>query len=838
MSNALTIFRRDLAAYFTSPIGYIFIMVFVTISVGLYITTFFTFPMADMRPYFGNLPLMLCIFIPAITMRVWAEERKENTWEMLLTFPMKSWELVIGKFAACLVFFAIALGATVTLPAMLFTLGNPDPGAILAGYFGTFLLGGLFLALGIFFSGFFKDQILAFIVTLLSCFGIFMLGTNFIAAYLDDFVPGLGTLLIELVGLSGHFGTFTRGIIEMADIVYFLAWTGVFLLLNIVYIEGRFRPGARLIFATATTISISIGLLLNWLITDMSLLRFDMTEDKIYTVSEASTRILRQTDTPVQVKLYITPRGGMPTGMTSLERDITDKLDELRVASGGALQYSVVHLEVANAIQAQEDFLSGEENEGEEKVLEERMLDKGIRPFSVQAMSEDQVTNKLVYSSIGVAYKDRKEEIIPQVMPGTLPDLEYRLVSTIFKLIREEKPIAVLVAPKEAINIPPELRQMYRQMGQEIPESDDSYIYLEQILNLEKYEVKRVDLTQSSPLPETYDTLIVVNPRELNDRQRWEIARALRSGKSVIMAVQNYEWDYTLSSGGTRLNRREENPQVNDLLQHYGVTVDDDLLMDVNHVPLRVQSGGNTLAALLGGGQTVNLPTHILVNNSSMDQETSITSRLSPIFYLWGTSLTIDDAKVAETGLDVLTLISTTENAWKVDKDSVLTAESFEQPETGLDTYPLMAMVTGQFPDPYADQDRPAWPIDLPQPGQPLQFPPPEEGDAPEVVPAPGKLILLGCSEMFRKDFLQAANLDLFMNSVDALTLGDDLVHVRGKKPIDRLIDMPDTGTRRLWKFINYGLANTVIAVMGIVIALVRRRSRNAYTLSYSNANK
>ena len=73
MSNALTIFRRDLAAYFTSPIGYIFIMVFVTISVGLYITTFFTFPMADMRPYFGNLPIMLCVFIPAITMRVWAE---------------------------------------------------------------------------------------------------------------------------------------------------------------------------------------------------------------------------------------------------------------------------------------------------------------------------------------------------------------------------------------------------------------------------------------------------------------------------------------------------------------------------------------------------------------------------------------------------------------------------------------------------------------------------------------------------------------------------------------------------------------------------------------------
>ncbi len=83
MKNVMTIFRRDLAAYFTSPIGYIFIIVFVTISVGLFITSFFTFPVADMRPFFANFPIMFCIFIPAVTMRVWAEERKENTWEML-----------------------------------------------------------------------------------------------------------------------------------------------------------------------------------------------------------------------------------------------------------------------------------------------------------------------------------------------------------------------------------------------------------------------------------------------------------------------------------------------------------------------------------------------------------------------------------------------------------------------------------------------------------------------------------------------------------------------------------------------------------------------------------
>ena len=123
MRNIVSILRRDLGAYFTSPIGYIFIMVFVTMSVGLYVTSFFVFPVADMRPYFENLPLLLCIFIPAVTMRIWAEERKENTWEMLLTFPMQAWELTIGKFLAAVIFYVAALAATISSRASL-----PAPG--------------------------------------------------------------------------------------------------------------------------------------------------------------------------------------------------------------------------------------------------------------------------------------------------------------------------------------------------------------------------------------------------------------------------------------------------------------------------------------------------------------------------------------------------------------------------------------------------------------------------------------------------------------------------------------------------------------------------------------
>ena len=249
-------------------------------------------------------------------------------------------------------------------------------------------------------------------------------------------------------------------------------------------------------------------------------------------------------------------------------------------------------------------------------------------------------------------------------------------------------------------------------------------------------------------------------------------------------------------------------------------------------MPLTIQ-GGNSIQAMLGGGQTVNLPMHILVNNTSMDPNTSITSRLASIFYLWGSPLTVDNDTIKKYGLECKTLMSTTDGAWTVPGSSTLSQASFEKPAAGQ-KYPLMVMVSGQFPDTFKDQPRPAWPAEPPsQPGQPPKPPKPEEGEAKPITPAPGKFILAGCAEMFRKNFMQAGNLDLFMNSVDAVTLGDQLVKVRSRKPIDRMIDRPSQGKRAVWKVVNYASASTIIAAVGIATALMRRRARNAYSIAH-----
>ena len=825
MRNLGTIFRWELGSYYRSAIGYIFMIVFLLLSVGLFMTPFFTLLVADMRSFFNTLPLIMCIFLPAVTMRIWAEERKQNTWELLLTFPMRPHELVLGKFLAGLVFFILALAGTLTIPWMLAWLGNPDFGTISPAYLGAILLGAFFLALGLFVSSLCSDQIVAFVVTLLACFGLFFLGTEFLARFVDSAWPGLGVFLADVVGFTGHYNPFTRGIVTIGNILYFLVWTVVFLFLNGLLLEIRSRPAARRTFAGAVVLSLGIGLAFNWIFAGQHIGRFDLTEDKLYTLSDASVRILRDLDVPVQVKVYITPSDKMPTEMRYLERDVLDKLEEMRLAGGGNLVMRTIHMETANVIQQQEPGDMPPEPEDEEGAVERRLLSKGVRPFTVQALREDEVINKLVYAAIGVAYKNQEEEIIPRLLPNDLDNLEYRLINIVYKMSRRQQPVVALFAPKQAVSIPPELMELYRRMNRPIPQSDDPYETLERVLQAERYDVRRLDTDGSATIAPEVDTVVVINPRTLSDRERWDLNRALHEGKSVLLAVQNYRWDYHVEQQVVAMTRQDENPQVNEWLSHYGLEIDPQILMDVNHGPLTIRGGSTPLA----GGITLNLPMHILLTQESMNADVSITSRLSPLFYLWGSALDLRRDVLEENGLESTVLLTTSPLAWALDQDVSITPDTIQRPDVQGQRYPLAVLARGQFPDVYAGVERPAWEPPPAQPGAPAPTPP-DDKPLGDPQPAPGRLMVVGNAQMFHRNFFSGGHGDFFLNSVDALTLGDDLVNVRSKKRINRSISKPSGAERQFWRIMNLGLVNLGIAVVGVGGAMIRRRARAAYT--------
>ncbi len=614
--------------------------------------------------------------------------------------------------------------------------------------------------------------------------------------------------------------------------LYFVIWTLIFLFLNGLFLEIRSRPAARRTFLGAVVLCLGIGLTGNWLLVGQNLGRFDLTQNKIYTLSPATITILRNLDVPVQVKLYITPSDKMPTELRYLERDILDKLQEMRIASQGKMLVRAIHMEATNI--AQPARPASAKGEKEEESIEKRLLDKGIRPFSVQALREDEVVSKLVYAAIGVAYKDKEEEILPRVLPADLQTLEYRLVNIIYKLRQAKRPVVALIAPKEPFTIPPYLRQLYRQMGRPLPQMQDPYETLERLLRLEKYDVRRIELTRNSGIPADAKTVIVINPRQLSARQRWELNRALHEGKAVFLAVQQYTWNYSVVRKSVSITKQDENPAVNDWIGQYGIEIDPAILMVVNHQPLTIRRSANPLAALLGGGLTLNLPLHITIAQGTMNPEVSITSNLSPLFYLWGSALKLKREILAKHHLDYTVLFSTSPHAWTVPAEAPLSAASLQPPSRGHQ-YPLAVLVRGQFPDVYAGKERPAWPQQSPHPGLPT--PPPQEAkEAPPAKPkpAPGKLLVVGDAQMFHRTFLAGGNLDFFLNSIDALTLGDELISVRSKKLIDRTISKPSPAVRQFWKFVNLGLVNLVIAAIGVGSATLRRRARAAYTATHT----
>jgi len=235
MTGALALCRKEFNAYFDSPVAYVFIVSFLVVTYWFFFRSFFLNNQIQMRDYFFFLPWVFLVFIPAVTMRLWAEEKKMGTVEILLTMPVREYELVLGKFMAGFLFVFVSVFFSFSLPLTLSFFGELDWGPVIGGYLGTCFLGGAYLSFGLFLSNFTKNQIVAFILTILLSFTLFILGEDIILANLPDFwVP-----LFSFVGLGKHFISIQRGMIDSRDIIYYLSVTGFFLFLNILYVARR-----------------------------------------------------------------------------------------------------------------------------------------------------------------------------------------------------------------------------------------------------------------------------------------------------------------------------------------------------------------------------------------------------------------------------------------------------------------------------------------------------------------------------------------------------------------------------------------------------------------------
>ncbi|MFA6171541.1 MAG: ABC transporter permease subunit [Patescibacteria group bacterium] len=233
--NIYILFKKELWAYFNSPIAYIFIAVFLVAGNWLFFNSFFISGQASLRNYFSLLPWMFLFLAPALTMRLWAEEKKSGTIEFLLTLPVTDSEAVLGKFFGALSFLFITLLLSVSVPISIAFLGSVDMGPVAGGYLGALFLGGSYLALGLFISSLTKNQIIAFILALAACFLFFMAGADFAVSSAPQFLQPL----MQFLGLGSHFYNIAKGVIDTKDIIYYLSFMFLFLWLNAKMIEAR-----------------------------------------------------------------------------------------------------------------------------------------------------------------------------------------------------------------------------------------------------------------------------------------------------------------------------------------------------------------------------------------------------------------------------------------------------------------------------------------------------------------------------------------------------------------------------------------------------------------------
>lgn len=346
MRQTLAIARKELEGYFGSPLALIFLGSFLAVELLIFfnVETFFARNLADIRPLFTWMPVLLILLLAALTMRQWSEEQRSGTLEVLLTLPVNLWQLVAGKFLAVMGMIAIALALTLPLPITVSFLGNLDWGPVVGGYVAAFLMAAAYAAIGLFVSSRTDNQIVALISTILIGGVFYIIGTR---AVTDFFGSPISDILWAL-GTGSRFESIERGVIDLRDLVYYLSVAGFFLLCNVISLDSirwsRNPGGPSKAYQTRFWItSILIGLNLiavNIWLYPLQGLRLDLTSQREYSLSSTTRDLVSNLSEPLLIRAYISSK--THPLLAPLAPRVRDMLREYEIASRGLVKAEVI----------------------------------------------------------------------------------------------------------------------------------------------------------------------------------------------------------------------------------------------------------------------------------------------------------------------------------------------------------------------------------------------------------------------------------------------------------------------------------------------------------------
>jgi len=392
MDKLLRVARREFAGFFTSPAAFLFLGAFlaVTLFIFFWVETFFARNIADVRPLFQWMPVLLIFLVAALTMRAWSEERRSGTLENLLTSPVRPVHLVLGKFLAGLALVGVALLLTVPLPLTVAHLGPLDWGPVIGGYVATLFLAAAYVAIGLYMSSRTDNPIVALILTALVCGLFYLVGSPLLVSLFGHHV---GSVLGQL-GTGSRFASITRGVLDLRDLFYYLSLVGVFLTLNLYSLErlrwaGNPATPRHRQWGWVATLAVANFIAGNLWLAPVGWARADITQGHIYSLSPATRQYLSELQEPLLIRGYFSAQ--THPLLAPLVPQLHDLLEEYAVAGKGR-----VHVEF---VDPQDD----------PAIAEEAASKYGIRPVPFEMASKYQAGVVNSYFNILVSYGDQHE---------------------------------------------------------------------------------------------------------------------------------------------------------------------------------------------------------------------------------------------------------------------------------------------------------------------------------------------------------------------------------------------------------------------------------------------
>lgn len=827
-----TLFKKELATFFSSLTGYLTIAVFLILT-GLMLWVFngemniIDFGYAGIDGLFFIGPLLYLFLIPAITMRQIAEERRAGTLETLLTRPLGDWTIVWAKFMAAWALVLISLLPTLVYYFSVYSLGYPHPGnidtgSVIGSYFGLLMLGGAFVAIGLFCSSLTKNQIVSFILAALLSFVMYM---GFELLYNMGLFGGNFNLFVKSLGLKDHYDSISRGVVDTRDVVYFAGVIVIFVMATRMVLQSRLWNGWNLRKTKRFNLKLS-----NWLELTVALIavlglnfgshylytRFDLTAEKRYSLSDETEKYLKNIDETLLVKVYLD--GEMSADYKRLHDETREILNQFHAYNKNI---TFEFIDPNN----EKEF-----NDEERQVIYQKMMQKGVYPMQEQLKEGNSVRTLTLLPGAEITYKGRSTAIslvhnqqyirdISDIINNSIQNLEYEFIHAIRNLTRLKRPsVAFLQGHGELSGA-----AIY-----DIAQAMDEYYTIEevtidgQIEALTAHTLNKKDSTYH--FINKYDLLIVAKPTQpFTDQDLFILDQYIMYGGKVIWFIDpmNAEMD-SLANRGQAIATRYPLGRLDEMLFTYGVRINSDILMDIvsQLIPMPVELVGNKpryeFRPWFYYPELVPRTDHPIVKNLDLIKAEFISS--------------ID---TIQNNTKKTVLLTTSEFTRTKSAPAMIdVTDALVQPDRRMYTrslVPVAVLLEGEFHSAWRNRLAPEFVMEksmgFRDKSKPTKMIVVSDGDIikNQFNPNEGTIYPVGY-DFYRK--IRYANRELILNMLNYMTGDEDLMTVRNKNFTLRKLDTDKANEKRtFYQVINIVVPLLILALAGVCIILIEKHA-------------